>query len=195
MPLNLNTPIRRQEPLITDRLRLAFPKARFTLQRVPHVLSIAEFKSVVKLAPFIGLAFVGMRPDGDNARLLKGALQWRLILIDKASNGLEARFKGDRQSIGLDAMVDVAMVLLQGVTFAKEGFVTVTSASSVVADGFADDDIAVAQVDFTFSFTSPVAALELLTPEAFETLGITWSASEDASAPQPTDTVTIEQEA
>ncbi|WP_375588110.1 hypothetical protein ABWH89_12020 [Hoeflea alexandrii] len=149
MELSL-TPIRSQEPLIIERLRLAFPEKTFALERIPQVLSVNEFKRLSKSSPFIGLAWTGMRPDLASGRMLKGVMQWRLVLIYKASSGLEARFKGDTKGIGLDAMIDVAMVLLQGVSFDGQGHTAVTLANSVIADGWSDDDIAIAQIDFTF---------------------------------------------
>jgi hypothetical protein len=124
MDLSL-TPIRSQEPLIIERLRLAFPAKTFTIERVPQVLSINEFTRHTSSSPFIGLAWTGMKPDPASGRMLKGVMQWRLVLIYKTSNSLEARFKGDTKGIGLDAMIDVAMVLLQGVSFEGQGHTAV----------------------------------------------------------------------
>lgn len=168
-------PIRNQEPLIVDRLRIAFPKNAFTIERVPQVLSLDEFKRVVKLSPFIGLAWTGMKPDADNGRMLKGNMLWRLILINKVSSGLEARFKGDKFDIGMDAMVDVASVLLQGVNFDDQGVTNITLSNNVIADGWTDDNVAIAQVDFTFSFACRAAATGKMHPDDFKALGITWS--------------------
>ncbi|MDR6102793.1 hypothetical protein QE369_002990 [Agrobacterium larrymoorei] len=173
-------PIRNQEPLIVERLRIAFPAKTFTIERVPQTMSLKEFNRIVKQTPFIGLAWTGMKPDGGNGRMLKGEMLWRLILVSGASSGLEARFKGDRSDIGMDAMVDVAAVLLQGVTFPGQGTTTVTLANSVIADGWSDDNIAISQLDFTFSFSCRAAATGKMTPEEFKGLGISWSLS-DAS--------------
>lgn len=170
-------PIRRQEPPIVERLRLAFPKRLFVIERVPPTLSMAEFKRVVRQTPFIGLAWAGMKPDANSGRALKGDMQWRLILINKVSNGLEARFKGDAKDVGIDAMTDVAMALLHGYSFRTIGQTTVTQASSLFADGFADDDIAVSQVDFNFSFVTSPADFSVASPENFAALGLTWSVS------------------
>ena len=75
---------------------------------------------------------------------------------------------------GLDAMVDVATVLLNGVSFEGVGSCHVTSATALYADGFADDDLALAQIDFSIKFTSNPGVLKLITPADFEALGITW---------------------
>lgn len=178
MDLSL-TPIRSQEPLIIERLRLAFPEKTFAIERIPQALSLNEFKRLAKSSPFIGLAWTGMRPDPASGRMLKGVMQWRLVLIYKTSNTLEARFKGDARGLGLDAMLDVAMVLLQGVDFKGQGHTAVTLANSVIADGWSDDDIAIAQIDFTFSFATTPAPLGLMTVDDFKALGITWEVAPD----------------
>ena len=185
-------PIRNQEPLIIERLRIAFPTNPFTIERVPQVLSLDEFRRVVKLAPFIGLAWTGMKPDGENGRMLKGNMLWRLILINKVSNGLQARFKGDKFDIGMDAMVDVASVLLQGVNYDGQGVTNVTLVNSVIADGWTDDNVAIAQLDFTFSFATRAAAIGKMQPDDFKALGITWSL--DGSTETITDELQPPQE-
>lgn len=168
-------PIRNQEPLIIERLRIAFPEKIFTIERVPQVLSIKQFTRIANQTPYIGLAWTGMKPDADNGRMLKGNMLWRLILVSAVSSGLEARLKGDKYDIGMDAMVDVASVLLQGVNFDGQGVTSVTLANSVIADGWSDDNVAIAQVDFTFSFACRAAATGKMQPDDFKALGITWS--------------------
>lgn len=168
-------PIRNQEPLIIERLRIAFPKKLFAIERVPQALSIKEFNRIARQTPFIGLAWTGMKPDADNGRMLKGNMLWRLILINSVSSGLEARFKGDVKDIGMDAMVDVASVLLQGVNFDGQGVTNVTLSNSVIADGWSDDNIAIAQIDFTFSFAYRAAATGKMQLDDFKSLGITWA--------------------
>lgn len=188
-----HTPIRSMEPAIVDRLRLAFPKKTFTIERVPQVMTIKEFDRVAKLTPFIGLAWVGFTPDGQtNARITKGDMLWRLMLIFKASNTLETRFKGDKLDIGLDAMIDVAVVLLNGAVFDDIGTCQVTRANSIIADGWTDDSIAIAQIDFTVKFSATAANLQLRTIHDFERLGITWAVTGGADAPAVTDL--LEQE-
>ncbi|QRF51643.1 hypothetical protein D4A92_09450 [Rhizobium rosettiformans] len=186
--------IRRQEPLIIDRLRQAFPAQTFGIERVPQSLSLTEFKRVVKQAPMLGLAWAGMQPQKDSGRQLKGVMQWRLILICRVSSGLEARFKGDRKDIGLDAMTDVALALIHGVTMKPVGVMEVTQAQSLVAEGYADDDIALAQIDFNFSFVTSPADYAISSPESFEQLGITWSVSGSDGPGAINDTIEPPQE-
>lgn len=170
----LKTPIRLMEKAIIERLRIAFPERDFQIDRVPHVLTIKEFERVVRLTPFIGLAWMGCQPDRNNGRAIKAAGKWRLIMIVKASSSLQARFKGDARDIGLDAMIDVATALLQGTTFDEIGASAVTAAEPVYADGWADEAIAVAQVDFEISYLFSPAGLGLKTIDEFRALGITW---------------------
>ena len=185
-------PIRNQEPLITARLRMAFPAKTFTIERVPQVLTLTEFDRIARSAPFIGLAWTGMKPTSNNGRLLRGEMLWRLILVNKVSSGLEARFKGDAHEIGLDAMIDVSTVVIHGVSFDDQGVTSVTSSSSIIADGYTEDDVAIAQVDFSFSFACPVANTGLLTPDDFKSLGITWITNSDEE-PAISETITPEE--
>ncbi|UXS52591.1 hypothetical protein FY148_07985 [Agrobacterium tumefaciens] len=185
-------PIRNQEPLIIERLRIAFPEKIFTIERVPQVLSLKQFNRIATQTPYIGVAWTGMKPDADNGRMLKGNMLWRLILVSGVSSGLEARLKGDKYDIGMDAMVDVASVLLQGVNFDGQGVTSITLANSVIADGWSDDNIAIAQIDFTFSFATSAAATGKMQPEDFKALGITWSVN--GSTETVTDEVQPPQE-
>lgn len=168
-------PIRLMEPAIIGRLRLAFPANKFQIERVPPVLTDGEFRRVVRLTPFIGLAWLGAKPDPASGRQLLAAMRWRLVLIVKASSGDEARFKGDRHDIGLDAMVDVATALLQGFSFPGIGASAVTGAEGVFADGWADDATVIGTVDFEVRYTFSPAALQLVTLDDFQRLAIGWS--------------------
>lgn len=191
--MNLDhAPIRKMEPLIIERLRLAFPAKTFAIERVPQNMTLKEFGQIARLSPFIGLAWTGMRPDAANSRILKGNMLWRLFLIYKASNGLESRFKGDAKGIGLDAMNDVSVALLQGAELPGVGVATVKLANSIIADGWSDDDIVLSQVDFEVSFTSLVASFELKTVEALRSIGVTWALPGDDDA--ATDELTIPEE-
>ncbi len=189
-----HAPIRTMEPAIVDRLRLAFPEKTFAIERVPQTMTLTEFQRLAKLSPFIGLAWTGMKSDPDSGRILKGKMLWRLIIIFKASSSLETRFKGDARGLGLDAMVDVSVALLQGAVFDKIGMCNVTLANSVIADGFTDDQVVIAQVDFEISFTTAPPAFDLLSAEAFRRLGVTWAVSDDPNAMTVSDEIELPQE-
>lgn len=167
-------PIRTMEPAITSRLRMAFPAKDFQIERVPPVLTDGEFKRVVRLTPFIGLAWIGMKPDPKSGRRLAADMQWRLVLVVKASSTLKARFSGDRADLGLDAMVDVACALLQGWVVPAIGNCDVTGAQGVFADGWADDMTVIAQVDFTIRYEFSPAALQLVEIDDFDVLQVDW---------------------
>lgn len=181
-------PIARMETALTDRLRIAFPEKTFVIERVPQTLTLKEFDRLSRISPFIGLAWTGMRPDAEPGRSIAGRMLWRAILIFKASNSLQTRFKGDAKGIGLDAMIDVVVALLHGWTIPDVGRVAVTLANSVIADGWSDDALVIAQVDFEIRFTSPVADYGLISLDDFRELAVTW-AVDDRTA---TVTETIE---
>lgn len=183
-------PIARMEALIKERLRIAFPDKTFGIERVPQTMTLKEFTHLSRLSPFIGLAWTGMKPDGEAGRRLDGKMLWRLILIYKASNGHEARFKGDTKGLGLDAMIDVSMALLHGWTLPQIGRCAVTLANSVIADGFTDDAVVIAQVDFEIRFAAPVHDYDLITIADFKALAVTWSL--DGSGDTITDTLAQE---
>ncbi|MGZ2500429.1 hypothetical protein EHI47_14340 [Rhizobium leguminosarum] len=187
-------PIRKMEPPIVERLRLAFPAKDFSIERIPQTLTIKEFERLVKQAPFIGLAWTGMKPDPASGRILKGVMLWRLVLVFKASNGLETRFKGDRRGIGLDAMFDVAVALLQAAEIPGVGIATVTSANSVIADGWTDDNVVIAQIDFNVAFQISPAAFQLVTVDDLQRIGVSWAFGEDPDTTVATDLTELHEE-
>ena len=186
-PFDLSaSPIRTIEPLLTERLRVAFPAARFGLERIPAVLTVKEFERVLRLSPFLGLAFLGVETDAKSGRQLQASMRWRLVLVFKASRDLRTRFSGDAQDIGLDAMTDVAIALLQGAVFDGVGASSVTSAEAVYADGWEDDLTVVNQVDFKVAYSTSAGPFKLKTIDDFKVLGATWfDADADAATPPP----------
>ena len=186
--MNLSaSPIRTIEPLVTDRLRLAFPAKTFGLERIPAVLTVKEFERVLRLSPFLGLAFLGVDPDAKSGRVLQAAMRWRLVLVFTASRDLRTRFSGDAQDIGLDAMTDVAIALLQGAVFEGVGSSAVTSAEAVYADGWGDEATVVNQIDFKVGYSTSAAPFQLRTVDDFRALGATWLNAEDDTLAPGTD--------
>lgn len=179
-------PIRTIEPLINARLRLAFPEETFGLERIPAVLTVKEFERVLRRPPFLGLAFLGIKPDPNSGREIQAAMRWRLVIVVRASRDLRTRFSGDAQEIGLDAMTDVAVVLLQGAVFEGVGAVRVTAVEAVYAEGWGDDATVVNQVDFEVGYSASPRALKLKTAADFRALGVTWL--NDASPDPDPDT-------
>ncbi|ANM05231.1 hypothetical protein AMC78_CH03162 [Rhizobium phaseoli] len=187
-------PIREMEPAIVERLRLAFPEKDFTIERIPQTLTIKEFERLVKQAPFIGLAWTGMKPDAASGRALKGQMLWRLVLVFRASNTLETRFKGDKRGIGLDAMFDVAVALLQAAEIPNVGIATVTGANSLIADGWTDDSVVISQIDFSVAFVSSPANFALMTLDALKTIGASWAFAEDPDTTVASDETELPEE-
>lgn len=189
-------PIKVMEPAIIERLRLVFPAQFFTIERVPQTLTLKEFDRVVRQTPFIGLAWTGYRPDADTGRALLGYMQWRLFLVYRASNTLDARFKGDARGIGLDPMTDLAMAIMQGVTFDGIGHSAVTGANAIHADGHSDTGTVLSQVDFQIRFSQSAAGLKLVTPADFTKLAVTWlnaDSTDVAGGPQITSQITLNE--
>lgn len=190
-PATLDTaPIRLTEPHLVARLRLAFPERAFEIQRCNPTMTVREFERLARLSPFIGIAFTGFKTASSSGRRLDGVMNWRLILIVKISD-LERRFKGDPRDIGMDAMVDVASVLLHGWTIDDVGSVSVSNANAVFADGYEADDVSIVQIDFEVAYSASPAALALKTPGDLEMLAINWLAVDgDAAGASPPDVST-----
>lgn len=175
-------PIARMETLIVDRLRLAFAASSFGIARVPYPMSQTRFISLVQNMPVIGLAWRGMKADATSDRGLKGTMRWRLILLRDAASGLEAGFKGDATSLGLDAMLDVSMALLHGWTLPDVGRCTVTRAKGRLRFGTSNDAIVASRLDFEIRFTAPVAEYDLITLSDFKQMAVTWSLESGTSS-------------
>ncbi|RFC63607.1 hypothetical protein DYI37_11415 [Fulvimarina endophytica] len=168
------TPIRTIEPLLIERLRLVFTKQKFSLDRVPSVLTIKEFERIVRQTPFIGLAFLSVAPSRNSGRQMQAVMRWRLFLVVTATRDLRTRFSGDAQDVGLDPMTDAAAAALQGWSIDRIGDVAVTGIEAVYADGWADDATVVNQVDFEVSYSASSSMLRLADPGDFKRLAVSW---------------------
>ena len=194
--MDLSTsPIRTIEPLVTARLRLAFPEKAFSLERIPSVLTVKEFERVLRQPPFLGLAFLGITADKNSGRIVQAAMRWRLILVVKASRDIRTRFSGDAHEIGLDAMTDVAIALLQGAVFQDVGASRVTSAESVYAEGWGDDATVVNQVNFEVAYSSSPAPFRLVSVDDLLAIGATWlnpNSPDPAEGPAAPQTIPLQ---
>lgn len=195
MNLDLATaPIRIMRPKIVDRLRLVFPERDFTISAVPSVMTIDEFKRITRTLPFIGIAWMGMTVDRGAGRQLTAVMNWRLMLVVKASSNLDARFEGDSRDIGLDAMVDVATAALHFAELPHVGHASVTSAQAVFADGWADEATVIAYVDFAIRFATSLARISADDLDSLRLLGVAWLLDgQPEGSPQISDEVSIPQ--
>lgn len=183
-------PIALQEPLLIERLRAGFPAQMFKIERVSSAMTANEFNRWINNGCFLGLAWSGMKA-GETERRLTGDMRWSLFIVYRSTSSLEARFKGDVKGLGIDAMVDVACALIHGFSN-KTGRCAVTAANAVIPEGFANDAVVVAQVDFTFSFATDTAALDIEAGDDLAEIGVTWSlADAPEGAPTQTDIINL----
>lgn len=146
------------------RLEAAFPPTRFQHELLPAPLNtrlMAELAS--RRTPFVGLAFLGIRPASPAARIYKGRLRWGVYLV--ASNPTSrARLLGDRQGPGLAQMVHAAIITLHGWTLAGErdqgiGTIALDTVENTDGSEWAKDNTACAALtlDVDTSFTAATA--------------------------------------
>lgn len=177
--MNEWTPIRTMEPKILERLEKVFPKKRFQTERVAPVMTLEEFKRITRQAPYIGLAFLGMKNDPKSGRYTDGKWQWRLIVVAKAVGGFDRQVKGDAFDIGLDAIMDVAVCVLNGFTFDEIGDAHVTQSEVVYSEEWGNKAIVLAHIDFEVSTMMMSGSLELETLEDFHGINAFWLIPDD----------------
>lgn len=168
------TPIRLMAPAIEKRLRKVFPSKYFSLERSQPTMSLEDFSRLTRQAPFVGLAFCGLQTDQNAGEYLSAVWNWKLVIVAKASGGFDRKVKGDVFDIGLDAIIDVACVVLHGHTFQDIGPCTVGRAEVIYNEGADKNAKILAHVDFQIHTTSAVGALALETPEDFSAIGANW---------------------
>jgi len=173
MDYSLN-PIRSMEPLLLKRLRLVFPPRQFQMERVAPVMEAPEFERLTRQAPYIGLAFNGFRNDAQAGRFVQGIWNWKLIIVARAVGNFNRRVKGDKFDIGLDDIMDVASVILHGVSLDEIGIVSVVSSDVVYSQSWGDKAIVLAHLDFNVRTNMGQAVLRLESLEDFKGINATW---------------------
>lgn len=161
---------------VRARLELGFPPSRFEHQFMPAKISQAEWKSLMRRTPFVGLGWNALDPTRDVGRLFTGESHWSLFLATRNSASIRGRYFGDAQGPGLFPLVTAAVAMLHGWTIPEIGSVAVTKAANVYAEGW-EDESAIAAVDFCVATVIPVAGAVTAPWDlgTFEELGITWN--------------------
>jgi len=178
MDMSLN-PIRSMEPLLLKRLRLVFPVKTFQMERVAPVMDAAEFERLTRQTPYIGLAFNGFRNDAQAGRFVQGLWNWKLIIVCKAVGSFNRRVKGDKFDVGLDDIMDVASVILHGVSLDEIGLVSVTSSDVVYSQGWGNQAIVLAHLDFNVRTNMASGDLKLETPQDFKGINAIWLSGDE----------------
>lgn len=106
-----------------------------------------EFGALLNKTPHLAFAWAGWRSDGKGSLRHQGALALRLWIIVRNPK-LPARFRGDRLGPGLYPAVLRAVQALQGAKLAGLGSARVTNVAPAFAQGFVDQDNAVALIEF-----------------------------------------------
>ncbi|MDA8049966.1 MAG: hypothetical protein M0002_08170 [Rhodospirillales bacterium] len=169
-------PLSRIGRAVQARLQLVFPLAKFEQQFMPAKLGPAEWKSLMRRTPFVGLGWADVEANRDAGRLFAGESRWSVFLATRNTGSVGARYFGDAQGPGLFPMVQAAVALLHGWTIPAIGTAMVSRAANVYAEGW-EDEAAMAAVDFAVATEITVAGA-LTAPDdlgLFQKLGVTWN--------------------
>lgn len=173
---------------IEARLLAAFPANRFQHELLPAPLNMrlmAELAS--RRTPFVGLAFLGLKPGPDTARLYSPKLRFGVYLVAQ-NPASRARLIGDRQGPGLAQMVHAVICCLHGWTIAGErdagvGSIAVAEVDNTDGSEWSKDNTACAaltlEVPATFTTSDP---------DILQTIAATWTF--DGNVEVATDTFT-----
>lgn len=151
----LADPISQAVEALRTRLKLRFDK-RWTMPIVPVPLSLAEFKRVASMTPFVAVGFSEF--DTVSARVLNGEARLSVVIGVKNVSNQDNRFLGNAAGPGLFPSLTIAAALINGYTAKDLCSFNVTKISSAHADGFADDAIAtgIINVTTTLSFRDAI---------------------------------------
>ena len=174
---------------IEARLRVAFPDPLFDFALMADSPSVKELERVVRRKPFIGLGLAALKP-GDFARQFKGIAQWTIFLMVENQSSAGARYTGDDLGIGLFGMLHVASTLLHGWTIDGVGAVAVKEVSMIRAEGWGDDNTAMAALGLDVAFAADPAPAALADLGSFLSLNIAWTLP-DAGTQPPATTITL----
>ena len=177
-------PIHATAAFLRARLAQVFPAARFHHELLAAPLTPQTVGRLANVrAPFVGLAFLGLRPMAQTGRALQATQRWGLYLLTRAP-AAPGRLLGDTQAPGLAQMVHAAILGLHGWTVAGErdaGAGTIAMGDGEAADAALWNDqhgaLWSTSLDVASTFTAP-------SPDALQRLAQEWTFA--------TDTMTLE---
>lgn len=160
---------------IEARLKAAFPVVRFQHELLPAPMTrvlMAELAS--RRTPFVGLAFLGLKPVPPLARLYSAKLNFGIYLVVQNPKSRE-RMLGDRQGPGLAQMVHAAVCTLHGFTIAGErdagvGSIEVGDVDNTDGSEWAKENTACAALTLNVPATFTTSD-----PDILQTIAATWT--------------------
>lgn len=158
---------------LTARLREYFPASHFPLHDVPARITPKRWRALLRVTPFVGLCWLGFKPEAGIGRLFRGKAQWTVFLVTRNEHAPAARQGGTPQAPGLFGMVQVGLFALHGLTVPGFGTIAVTEGGNLTSDD--DDSEAAAVAGLTLEL--PFDAGAGLPPDAlddFLSAGVTW---------------------
>ena len=134
------------------RLQIVFPPERFQFDFMPPKLSSREWTALVRRPPFIGLGWNELAQKSTPSRIFTGASTWPVFIVVNNQAGTRNRYLGDAQGPGLFALVQAAIIALNGFRLVDKsgeplGSCTVQRAANAFAENWDADGYAMAAVD------------------------------------------------
>lgn len=172
---------------IEARLKAAFPPVRFQHELLPAPMTRALMLDMAsRRTPFVGLAFLGLKPAPATARLYSAKLNFGVYLVAQNPKSRE-RTLGDRQGPGLAQMVHAAICTLHGFTLAGErdagaGSIEVGDVDNTDGSEWTKDNTACAALTLSVPATFTTSD-----PDILQSIVATWTF--DGNVEVATDTV------
>ncbi len=171
MDLTKGGPLFDMHTALEGRLKAVFPERLFEHATLPVRITPQVWVRLLRRTPFIGLGWRGIKPDPASARVLKGQAEWMLVTAVRNANSPRSQLVGDELGPGELAVVQVACAALQGFTIDGIGLVSVEGVANLQADAIADENTAIAAINFTVGF----AIAQPMKLDDFLRLGVTWT--------------------
>jgi hypothetical protein len=169
-------PLQLMGDALIARLKLVFPETKFQHETVPAKVDANQWRKLTQRTPFIGLGWNDAEAGHNGGRPFDGQARWTVFLVTKNIRGTRERYWGDALAPGLFRMVHGAIAMLNGFTIPGVGTAEVTRAANMYAEGWDDNDMAMAAVDLTVGLTIDLA--NSVSPpdglDPFHNLGISW---------------------